>query len=106
LLVNNSFVPGSFVALPLATFDLASGTSGSKGPFHHAHIDLVLGPGTPNVTVSLTNGVTGAVVCRAARVLSGLLLGSNAFVDRGVVQGSDIGGSRTTHFPGECAAPP
>lgn len=62
MLVSNSFVPGSFVPLSLSTFDLATGLSGSKGPFHHATIDLMLGSATPKVTVSLTHGVSGITI--------------------------------------------
>ena len=61
VLYNNSFMAG---ILPIddLVLDLATGTSGTSGEFHHAHIDLVLGGPTPNVTVTLTNGVTAATV--------------------------------------------
>ena len=62
MLVNNNFVAGSPTALPIDTFDLATGTFGVKGKFHHARIDLVLGPGTPNITVTLTNGISGLAI--------------------------------------------
>ena len=61
VLYNNSFLSG---ILPIddLVLDLATGTFGTSGKFHHAHIDLVLGGPTPNVTVTLTNGVTAATV--------------------------------------------
>jgi len=58
LLFNNKFIHGS--AKPIS-FDLATGTQGKKGKFHHAHIDLLLGE-KPNVSVKLTSGVTGKTI--------------------------------------------
>jgi hypothetical protein len=55
---QNAFVTGSFINLDPLGFDLATGTFGNHGPFHHAHIELVLG-GSPNVTMTLTHGVSG-----------------------------------------------
>ena len=62
LLYNNGFVSGSVTAIDDPTLDLATGTFGTSGKFHHAHIDLVLDGPTPNVTMTLTNGVTSATV--------------------------------------------
>ncbi len=45
LTFNNGFI--AIEEIPLATFDLATGTRGSTGAFHHAHIDLVQGGGHP-----------------------------------------------------------
>ena len=61
VLFNNGFVT-SITPIDDLTLDLATGTFGTSGKFHHAHIDLVLGGPTPNVTVTLTNGVTSATV--------------------------------------------
>ena len=61
VLFNNGFVTG-ITPIDDSTLDLATGTFGTSGKFHHAHIDLVLGGPTPNVTVTLTNGVTSATV--------------------------------------------
>jgi hypothetical protein len=59
LIWQNFQIPGSFINLNPLGFDLATGTFGNHGPFHHAHIELVLGPDSPHVTMILTSGVTG-----------------------------------------------
>ena len=61
LLYDNGF-KSAFLPIDDLVLDLATGTSGTGGEFLHAHIDLVLGGPTPNVTVTLTNGVTAATV--------------------------------------------
>ena len=55
VLTFNNRVFAGYTPISLATFDLATGINGNTGAFHHAHIDLVLGGPTPNVTVTLTD---------------------------------------------------
>jgi len=62
LTFNNGILALSPTDLTPLGFDLATGTNGQRGVFHHAFIDLFLGGPTPNVTIQLTDGNSGAVI--------------------------------------------
>ena len=62
LLFNNGFISGSVTPIDDLTLDFATGTFGVSGDFHHAHIEMVLAGPTPNLTMTLTNGVTAATI--------------------------------------------
>ena len=90
LLYNNGFIPGAVIAIDDPTLDLATGTLGAVREFHHAHIDLVLGGPTPNVTMILTNGVTAATVTPYSNFDLSSVVGLGAYAGR-VAFGSQCG---------------
>ena len=62
LLFNNGFISGSVTPVDDLTLDFATGIFGVSGDFHHAQIEMVLAGPTPNLTMTLTNGVTAATI--------------------------------------------
>jgi hypothetical protein len=62
LTFNNGILGGSPTNLTPLGIDLATGINGQRGVFHHAFIDLILDGLTPQITVQLTDGNSGAIV--------------------------------------------
>ena len=115
LTFNNGFI--NITEIPLATFDLATGINGVTGAFHHAHIDLVLGGPTPNVTVTLTDAGGSSITPISNFDLTGVVKGGVplapfetrlAFGARSGGGGNavDLDNIDVQYFPVGCTPPP
>ena len=79
LVFNGSFVPLSVIDLNPTGFDIVTGGNRVRGDFHHAHIDLVLGGASQNVTVELTDSGGTMVTPFLNFDLSSLIVGGLPF---------------------------